>query len=38
MKSRGQVEASVISRGTSTSPLITISGYLGGGMLECKRF
>ena len=38
MKSLGQVEASVISRGTSTSPLITMSGYLGGGMLRCKCF
>ncbi len=38
MKSRWQVEASVISRGTSTGPLITMSDYLGGGMLVCKRF
>jgi hypothetical protein len=38
MKSRGQVEASVLSRGTSSSPPITMSGYLGGGMLRCKCF
>ena len=38
MKSRGQVDTSVISRDTSTSPLITMSGYLCGGMLVCKCF